>query len=251
MKILRTPSENFLNLKDYSFKENYIEYSIKLDSDNLNVRMHYLDENKDSDDIVLLLHGEPTWSYLYRHMIPILVKAGKRVIAPDLIGFGKSDKFESKHDYSYKHHVDVDPTYLQEVIGDFMNNNDDQEIKAVVAQLIKDGHEEGINNNLVYRPWGNFISLAESFNWKVKRIEIKVGASISLQLHKKRSEHWIIVEGNAKIEIDGQISFLGKNEGTYIPLGSKHRLSNPGKIKLILIEVQSGSYVGELSLIHI
>ena len=98
MKILRTPSENFLNLKDYSFKENYIEFSIKLDTDdeNLNVRMHYLDENKDSDDIVLLLHGEPTWSYLYRHMIPNLVKAGKRVIAPDLIGFGKSDKGKHK-----------------------------------------------------------------------------------------------------------------------------------------------------------
>ena len=108
MKILRTPSENFLNLKDYFFKENYIEFSIKLDSDdeNLNVRMHYLDENKDSDDIVLLLHGEPTWSYLYRHMIPILVKAGKRVIAPDLIGFGKSDKLPEREQYTYERHVE-------------------------------------------------------------------------------------------------------------------------------------------------
>lgn len=108
MKILRTPSENFLNLKDYSFKENYIEFSIKLDSDNenLNVRMHYLDENKDSDDIVLLLHGEPTWSYLYRHMIPKLVKAGKRVIAPDLIGFGKSDKLPKREQYTYERHVE-------------------------------------------------------------------------------------------------------------------------------------------------
>ena len=108
MKILRTPSENFLNLKDYSFKENYIEFSIKLDSDdeNLNVRMHYLDENKDSDDIVLLLHGEPTWSYLYRHMIPKLVKAGKRVIAPDLIGFGKSDKLPEREQYTYERHIE-------------------------------------------------------------------------------------------------------------------------------------------------
>ena len=95
MNILRTPSENFNNLKDYSFEENYIEFSLTLDAVDtvMPVRMHFIDENKDSEDIVLLLHGEPTWSYLYRHMIPILVKAGKRVIAPDLIGFGKSVLF--------------------------------------------------------------------------------------------------------------------------------------------------------------
>ena len=94
MTILRTPSINFEHLKDYTFAENYIEFTTQLASENnsLSLRMHYIDENKESDDVVLLLHGEPTWSYLYRHMIPILVKAGKRVIAPDLIGFGKSDK---------------------------------------------------------------------------------------------------------------------------------------------------------------
>ena len=89
MKVLRTPSECFDNLKDYSFKENYITIPI---ADDVTARMHYVDENSESSDAVLLLHGEPTWSYLYRHMIPILAKAGKRVIAPDLIGFGKSDK---------------------------------------------------------------------------------------------------------------------------------------------------------------
>ena len=120
MKILRTPSENFLNLKDYSFKENYIEFSIKLDSDNLNARMHYLDENKDSDDIVLLLHGEPTWSYLYRHMIPILVKAGKRVIAPDLIGFGKSDKLPTREQYTYERHVEWTHNIIKMLNLDFI-----------------------------------------------------------------------------------------------------------------------------------
>ena len=70
------------------------------------VRMHFIDESKDSEDIVLLLHGEPTWSYLYRHMIPILVKAGKRVIAPDLIGFGKSDKLPDRESYTYENHID-------------------------------------------------------------------------------------------------------------------------------------------------
>jgi len=108
MNILRTPSENFNNLKDYSFEENYIEFSITLDvvDTAMPVRMHFIDENKDSEDVVLLLHGEPTWSYLYRHMIPILVKAGKRVIAPDLIGFGKSDKLPNRELYTYENHID-------------------------------------------------------------------------------------------------------------------------------------------------
>ena len=108
MNILRTPSENFNNLKDYSFEENYIEFSLTLDAVDTEtpIRMHFIDENKDSEDIVLLLHGEPTWSYLYRHMIPILVKAGKRVIAPDLIGFGKSDKLPDRESYTYENHID-------------------------------------------------------------------------------------------------------------------------------------------------
>ena len=86
MEILRTPEECFNNLEDYNFNENYITIKI---SDNLSARMHYVDVNGDSDETILLLHGEPTWSYLYRKMIPILEKSGKRIIAPDLIGFGK------------------------------------------------------------------------------------------------------------------------------------------------------------------
>ena len=93
MKVLRTPIECFDNLKDYSFKENYITIPI---ADDVTARMHYVDENSESSDVVLLLHGEPTWSYLYRHMIPILAKAGKRVIAPDLIGFGSLISFLSE-----------------------------------------------------------------------------------------------------------------------------------------------------------
>ena len=89
MEILRTPEEYFNNLEDYNFSENYITIKI---ADNLSARMHYVDVNSNSDEIILLLHGEPTWSYLYRKMIPILEKSGKRIIAPDLIGFGKSDK---------------------------------------------------------------------------------------------------------------------------------------------------------------
>ena len=101
MSILRTPESRFENLKDFNFEPNYLELGHKSES----MRMHYLDENKDSNDVVLLLHGEPTWCYLYRHIIPILTKAGKRVIAPDLIGFGKSDKLTKKEDYTYANHI--------------------------------------------------------------------------------------------------------------------------------------------------
>ena len=101
MKILRTPDECFDNLEDYPFEPNYID----IGHDDQILRMHYLDENSESEEIVLLMHGEPTWSYLYRKIIPILVSNGKRVIAPDLIGFGKSDKPSAREDYSYANHI--------------------------------------------------------------------------------------------------------------------------------------------------
>ena len=101
MKILRTPDECFNNLEDYPFEPNYID----IEHNNHTLRMHYLDENSESEEIVLLMHGEPTWSYLYRKIIPILVSNGKRVIAPDLIGFGKSDKPSAREDYSYANHI--------------------------------------------------------------------------------------------------------------------------------------------------
>ncbi|MGB5489309.1 MAG: haloalkane dehalogenase [Woeseiaceae bacterium] len=98
MKTLRTPDSQFENLPDYPFAENYVEID--------GIRMHYVDEGPRDGDIVLLLHGEPSWSYLYRFMIPPLRDAGLRVIAPDLVGFGKSDKPVRKSDYSYASHVD-------------------------------------------------------------------------------------------------------------------------------------------------
>ena len=101
MEILRTPDECFDNLEDYPFEPNYID----IEHDDQTLRMHYLDENSESKEVVLLMHGEPTWSYLYRKIIPILVSNGKRVIAPDLIGFGKSDKPASRDDYSYANHI--------------------------------------------------------------------------------------------------------------------------------------------------
>ncbi len=120
-----------------------------------------------------------------------------------------------------------------------------QEIKSIVDKLKRKNISEANIHKKVYRPWGNYISMEEDDRWKVKRIEVQPGQTLSLQMHHHRAEHWIIVTGTAKIEIDGNEVILSENQSTYIPLGAKHRLSNPGKMKLILIEVQSGCYLGE------
>lgn len=103
MKTLRTPDERFDNLPGYPFEPNYVEIP---DSEGGILRIHYIDEGPREADPVLLMHGEPTWSYLYRKMIPIIVDAGHRVIAPDLVGFGRSDKPADRKDYTYQRHVD-------------------------------------------------------------------------------------------------------------------------------------------------
>ena len=104
-KVVRTPEDRFAAIKDFNFSPNYLEVEPQL-------RMHYVDEGNKDNPVVLLLHGEPSWSYLYRKMIPILSKAGFRVIAPDLIGFGKSDKPTAQSDYTYQKHLDWSKTFL-------------------------------------------------------------------------------------------------------------------------------------------
>ena len=120
-----------------------------------------------------------------------------------------------------------------------------QEVKKIVKELEKNNIKEWQNNNTCYRPWGNYTSIVEGLTWQVKRLEIKPGESLSLQLHKFRSEHWVVVAGVAKVEIDNKISILNVNQSIYVPLRTKHRLSNPGKKTLTLIEIQNGSYLGE------
>ena len=102
MKILRTPDEQFENLQDYPFSPNYLTVD---DTEGGELRVHYLDEGPADGPVVLLIHGQPVWSYLYRFMIPLLVEKGFRVIAPDLVGFGRSDKPTSIDDYTYARHV--------------------------------------------------------------------------------------------------------------------------------------------------
>ena len=120
-----------------------------------------------------------------------------------------------------------------------------QKVKDIVKILKDKNILEGQNHRKIYRPWGYYEALAEETRWQVKLIRVKPEEKLSLQMHHHRSEHWIIVKGTAKVEIDKKIEILTENQSVYIPLGSKHRLTNPGKIPLILIEVQSGSYVGE------
>ena len=125
------------------------------------------------------------------------------------------------------------------------NRNDDQKVKEIVEELKIKGFKEGINHSKTYRPWGYYLSVLKEDRWQVKLILVKPGEKLSLQMHYHRSEHWVVVSGTALVEIDGKASTLGENESAYIPLRSIHRLSNPGRIPLLLIEVQSGSYVGE------
>ena len=120
-----------------------------------------------------------------------------------------------------------------------------QDIKKVVKQLEAAGSPEGKAHRKIYRPWGHYTSVVDDSRWQVKRISVKPGASLSLQMHHHRAEHWIVVHGTAIVERDGEEQLLGENQSTYIPLGCKHRLSNPGKIPVELIEVQSGEYLGE------
>ena len=120
-----------------------------------------------------------------------------------------------------------------------------QKVKNVVNHLKNQKIPEGRSHTKVYRPWGHYLSVVESNRWQVKLIQVKPGEKLSLQMHHHRSEHWVVVSGTAKVEVDDKIEILSENQSVYIPLGSKHRLSNPGKIFLTLIEVQSGSYVGE------
>ena len=97
----------------------------------------------------------------------------------------------------------------------------------------------------MYRPWGHYTSIVEEQTWKVKRIEITPNSSLSLQSHKHRAEHWVVVDGTAKVEINNKTSFLKVNESIYVPKGTIHRLSNTTNYPLIIIEIQSGSYLGE------
>jgi mannose-1-phosphate guanylyltransferase/mannose-6-phosphate isomerase len=126
-----------------------------------------------------------------------------------------------------------------------------QDVKRVVDELKAAGRSEHSLHRVVRRPWGSYDSLESGERFQVKRIMVKPGASLSLQKHHHRAEHWIVVSGTAEVTCDERVFLLGENQSTYIPLGSVHRLRNPGKVPLEIIEVQSGSYLGEDDIVRL
>ena len=120
-----------------------------------------------------------------------------------------------------------------------------EQVKDVVAALKKSGQTQAVTHRKVTRPWGWYDSIDIGERFQVKRIAVKSGASLSLQMHHHRAEHWIVVKGTAKVTNGDHVFLLEENQSTYIPVGTKHRLENPGNIDLEMIEVQSGGYLGE------
>ncbi len=120
-----------------------------------------------------------------------------------------------------------------------------QEVKAVVEHLKKHQRSEYLTHRRVHRPWGCYEALDQGDRFQVKRIVVEPGASLSLQMHHHRAEHWIVVRGTARVTRGNEVFLLSENESTYIPIGSAHRLENPGRLPLEIIEVQSGGYLGE------
>ncbi len=120
-----------------------------------------------------------------------------------------------------------------------------QDVKKVVEKIKADGRHEHHMHREVYRPWGKYDSIDAGERYQVKRITVKPGEGLSVQMHHHRAEHWVVVAGTARVTINGEVKLLGENESIYIPLGATHCLENPGKIPLDLIEVRSGSYLEE------
>ena len=125
-----------------------------------------------------------------------------------------------------------------------------QQVKDVVARLKREGRKEADAHRKVYRPWGYYDSIDAGNRFQVKRIVVNPGAALSLQMHHHRAEHWIVVRGTARVTRGDETFLVSENESTYIPIGIRHRLENPGKGPLEIIEVQSGAYLGEDDIIR-
>lgn len=126
-----------------------------------------------------------------------------------------------------------------------------QDVKKLVDKIKADGRQEHMFHRKVYRPWGSYDSIDMGERFQVKRITVKPGAALSLQKHHHRAEHWVIVSGTAEVTRNDEVFLVAENESTFLPLGAVHRLRNPGKVPLELIEVQSGSYLGEDDIVRL
>jgi len=120
-----------------------------------------------------------------------------------------------------------------------------QDVKELVAMIKKSGRSESSLHREVFRPWGSYDSIDNGERFQVKRLSVKPGGVLSMQMHHHRAEHWIVVQGTARITCNDKVFLLSENESTYIPIGATHRIENPGKLPLHIVEVQSGAYLGE------
>jgi len=132
-----------------------------------------------------------------------------------------------------------------------MHRDRAQDVKRVVDRLRAAGRREGVAHNRVYRPWGFYESVIRGERFQVKRLLVNPGQKLSLQKHFHRAEHWVVVSGTALVTYDQTTRLVRENESVYLPLGCVHRLENPGRIPLTLIEVQSGSYLGEDDIVRL
>ncbi len=132
-----------------------------------------------------------------------------------------------------------------------MHRGQSQDVKKIVERLKAAGRPEAVSHNRTYRPWGYYESLIQGDRFQVKRIVVTPGRQLSLQSHFHRAEHWVVVNGTAKVTRDAETLIVRENESVYLPLGCVHRLENPGRIPLTLIEVQSGAYLGEDDIVRL
>ena len=121
----------------------------------------------------------------------------------------------------------------------------------MVASLKAARHNAADEHLKIHRPWGTYRTIHRGERFHVKKIMVEPGAKLSLQLHHHRAEHWVVVSGTAEVTLDGRVFNIHENESTYIPIGASHRLANPGRIPLQLIEVQTGSYLGEDDIVRL
>jgi len=126
-----------------------------------------------------------------------------------------------------------------------------EQVKTLVEKLKANNHRAAVEHRRIYRPWGYFQDVDIAERYRVKRIVVKPGSKLSLQKHFHRSEHWVVVKGTAEVTVGGDVRAVHENESVYIPIGTVHRLANPGRIPLELIEVQVGSYLGEDDIVRL
>lgn len=183
------------------------------------------------------------------------------LVAPDAAGnriLGEAIVIDARNTFVQSEHhlvaaVGVDDLFVVDTPDAVLVVHKDrtQEVRRVVAQLKQRGHEAYRLHRTVFRPWGTYTVLEEGPGFKIKRIEVKPGASLSLQLHRHRSEHWVVVSGQAKVTNGGREYQVEANASTYVAVATPHRLENPGAEDLVIIEVQSGAYLGEDDIVRL